>query len=197
VRTGFVVLFAVVASLGLGIAVYLVHVRASAKALIDSAREIRTTADAEREIAAWKKRSGKDFWRESDNPGGDHNYDALIVNLAIARLRLVEPTGVLVDITMRDGKLRCVTVMESVGWYGVALVQIQEWFDEDMPNRFRVSRNRRPSAASVEFPSSLPDDQRIKAFAVNANCLVRPGGCKNADDILPGVWELESLASPE
>jgi hypothetical protein len=197
VRTGFVVLFAVVALLGLGIAVYLAHVRASAKALIDSAREMRTTADAEREIAAWKKRSGKDFWRESDYLDGDHDYSALIVNLAIARLRIVEPAGVRVDITMRDGKLRCVTVMESIGWYGVALVQIQEWFDKDMPNRFQVSRSRRPSMASVEFPSFLPNDQRIKAFAVNANCLVRPGGCKNAEDILPGVWQLESLASPE
>ena len=186
-----------VALLGLGIATYLTRVHASATALINSAREIRTKADAEREIAAWRKRSGKDFWEESDHLGGDHNYDAQIVNLAIARLRLVQPTGVTVSVTMRDGKLHCVTVIESTGWYPVASVWIQEWFDEDMPNRFQVSRNRRPSVATVEFPSSLPDDQRTKAFAVNTKCLVKPGGCKTAEDILPGVWQLESVASPD
>lgn len=46
---------------------------------------------------------------------------------------------------------------------------------------------RRPYAATVEFPSSLSDDQRKKAFAVNTKCLVRPGGCKTAEAIVPGI----------
>ena len=181
---------------GLGIAIYLAHVHASATALINSAREIRTKADAEREIAAWRKRSGNDFREESNHPGGDHNYDAQIGNLAIARLRLVQPTGVTVSVTMRDGNLRCVTVIESTGWYPIASVILQEWFDEDLPNRFHVSGHRSPSRATVYFPSSLPDNQRRKAFAVNTKCLVRLGGCKTADDILPGVWQLESSIGP-
>jgi hypothetical protein len=192
-----VALFAVVASLGLAIAVYLAHVRASATALINSAREIRTKADAEREIAAWRERSGKDFWEESNHAGGDHNYDALIGNFAVARFPFVQPTGVTVGITMRDGQLRCVTVVESTGWRPVASVDIQEWFDEGMPNRFHVGQRRRPYAATVEFPSSLSDDQRTKAFAVDTNCLVRPRGCKSAEDILPGVWQFESAPSSE
>jgi hypothetical protein len=197
VRTGLLVLVAGSTLFCMGLAVYLTHIRASATALINSAREIRSKADAEREIAAWTKRSGKDFWEESDHPGGDHNYDAQILNLAIARLHVVEPTNVIVGITMRDGKLRCVTVIESTGWYPVASVWVQEWFDESMPNRFHVGGHRRPAEAFVEFPSTLPDDQRSKAFAVNTKCLTRPGGCKTADDILPGVWQLQSAVSPE
>jgi hypothetical protein len=197
VRTGLLVLVAGGALFGVGLAVSFTHIRASATALINSALEIRSKGDAEREIAAWRKRSGKDFWEDSDHPGGDHNYDAQILNLAIARLRLVQPTGVTVSVTMRDGKLRCVTVIESTGWYPVASVWIQEWFDESMPNRFHVGGHRRPAEAFVEFPSSLPDDQRSKAFAVNTKCLTRPGGCKTADDILPGVWQLQYAVSPE
>jgi hypothetical protein len=192
VRTGLVAFVAGSALFGIGIAVYLVHIRASAAALINSAREIRTKADAEREIAAWRTRSGKEFWTESDHLGGDHNYDAQIVNLPIARLHIVEPTGVTVGVTMRAGELRSVTVIESTGWYPVASVWIQEWFDEGMPNRFHVRGHARPADAFVEFPSSLPDDQRSKAFAVNTKCLTKPGGCKTADDILPGVWQLQS-----
>ena len=175
----------------LGTIAYLAHIHALASALITSAREIRTKADAEREIAAWRKRSGKEFWMESDSPGGDHNYDAVVDNLPIARLHLVEPTGLTVGITMNDGKLRSVTVIEHVGWYGVASVWIQEWFDEEMPNHFHVSGNRRPYVATVEFPSALPDEERKKAFAVDTGCLVRPGGCKTAEAILPGISQLK------
>lgn len=189
-RTGLGVLVVGGALLGVGITGYLIHIRNSATALISSARNIRTKVDAEREIATWRKRSGKDFWQESDHPGGDHNYDAQIVNLAVARLHIVEPTGVTVGITMNGGKLRCVTVIESVGWYPVASVWVQEWFDETMPSRFHVGSHAKPADAFVEFPSSLPDDQRSKAFAVDTNCLTKPTGCRTAEAILPGVWQL-------
>src|SRR5215467_9254061 len=133
----------------LGAIAYLAHVHALASALIKSAREIRTKADAEREIAAWRKQSGKEFWIEGDAPGGDHNYDAVVDNLLFARVHIVEPTGLTVGITMNDGELRSVTVIESVGWYGVASVWIQEWFGEKMPNHFHVSRKREPYMATV------------------------------------------------
>jgi hypothetical protein len=42
------------------------------------------------------------FWIESDHPGGEHSYDAVVANLAIARLHIVEPTGVTVGVTIRD-----------------------------------------------------------------------------------------------
>jgi len=188
---GLLALVSVLVLLGLGIGAYLSHIRAEATALISSAREIRTKADAEREISDWRKRSGKDFWEESDSLGGEHNYYAQIANVAIARLRLAQPTAIMLNISIRDGKLRAVTVIESTGWYPIASVWIKEWFDEVMPNRFFVSGHRRPAEASVEFPASLPDDQRTKAFKVNTNCLVLPFGCRTADDILPGVLQLK------
>jgi hypothetical protein len=118
----------------LGVLAYLVRLHAVASALVASASEIRTKADAEREIADWRKRFGKDFWEESDHPGGDYNYDAQIASVTLARLHIVQPTALTVGITMRDGQLRAVAVIESTGWYPVASVWIQEWFDEKGPN---------------------------------------------------------------
>jgi hypothetical protein len=181
----------------LGISAYLARLHALASALITSAYEIRTKADANREIAAWSKRFGKDFWAESDHPGGDHNYDAQIVNLTLARLHIVQPTGITVGITMRDGHLWSVAVIESTGWYPVASVWVQEWFDERMPKRIRVLGHRRPYDAWVEFPASLPEDQRKKAFALNTNCLVSPRICKSEEEILPGISQLESATTPD
>ena len=192
VRTVLALLVVVVTSLRVGIAGYAAHLRAKATALIVSAREIRTTADAEREMDAWRQREGKKFWTESNHPGRDHTYDGQIVNLPIAYLRVVEPTGVAVGVTMRDGKLRSVAVIESTGWYPVASVWIQEWFGPDVPKRFHVASKDRLSTAFVEFPSSLPDTPRRMAFALNTRCLVRLGGCRSADDILPGVWKFET-----
>ena len=56
-----VVALAIVAAIVLGIALYLVHIRAKAVALIESARSIRSTEDAQRQIAEWRKREGEQF----------------------------------------------------------------------------------------------------------------------------------------
>jgi hypothetical protein len=182
-----------IGSSGLGIAAYLSHVHALATALVKSARVILTTADAEHEIAAWRTRSGKEFWVESRD-GAEKTYEAQIVN-GIARLGFVELTELTLDITMHEGNLRRITVTEWTAWYPLASVSIQEWFDFDLlsrlPNRFLVSRIEKPAAAAVVFPSSLRDQQRTKAFGINVKCLVRPSRCKAAEDILPGVWQLD------
>src|SRR5258708_5384407 len=136
VRAGVAVLVAAIALFGLGVAAYAIHVCASATALIDSASEIRTTADAEREFAKWRKRLGKEPWMESDDSGRGGNYCARIVNRAIARLHIVEPSEVTVRVTVRDGELLCVTVDISTP---VAPVVIQEWFKPGMQNRFTLS----------------------------------------------------------
>jgi hypothetical protein len=133
----------------------------SGSKVVPARRNRRSAVLAEREIAGWRERSGENFWQESDNLGGDHNYDAQIDNSAIVRLRIVEPTVVTVGITMRDGRLRCVTVIESTGWYPVASVWINEWFEET-PNRLHVGGHNRPHDALVEFPSSLPDDEKSR-----------------------------------
>lgn len=190
-------LVAGVALFGVGIAAYVSHVQASATALIRSARVIRTTADAEREIAAWRRRSGDEFWVESGE-GSEKTYKAQIAN-GIARLGFVELTEVTVDVTMHDGNLRRITVTEWTAWYPLVSVWTQEWFDAGLggvPNRLSISRIGKPSAAAVVFSSSLRDDQRTRAFAFNTKCLVQPSLCKTAEDILPGVWHLDSEAGP-
>jgi len=181
----------------LGILAYLAQLHAMASALVTSAYEIRTKADADIAIAAWRKRFGKDFWKESDHPGGEHNYDAQIANLGLARFHIVQPTGVTVGITMRNGQLWSVAVIESTGWYPVASVWVQEWFDDKIPKRIRVLGHRRPYAAWVEFPDSLLENERKKAFALNTKCLVSLRICKTEEEILPGISQMESVATPD
>src|SRR5215471_6946812 len=103
------------ALLATGIGAYAAHVRASATALINSARRIHSTADAEREIANWRKRSGSQFWQESDRLGGEHNFDGQIENLLLARLGVVEPAAVTLSVTTHGGELRSITLMMTAG----------------------------------------------------------------------------------
>ena len=51
------------------------------------------------------------------------------------------------------------TAVEYTGWYPVASVWIQEWFDEELPSRIRVLGHSKPYDGVVEFPSSLPDQE--------------------------------------
>jgi hypothetical protein len=180
-----------------GIGVYAARIHASAAALIDSARRIHSTADANREIATWRRRSGPRFWQESDHLGGDHNYDGQIENLLLARLGIVEPAAVTLGVTMHSGELRCVTLMMTAGRRptGTPSVWVQEWFDENKASHFRVGQKDKPWAAIVEFSASVPEAQRDKALTLNTKCFVQFNGCKSAADILPGIWELEAPVS--
>jgi len=194
VCAGLAVLVAGIALSGLGIATYAIHVCASATALIDSSSEIRTTADAEREFAKWGKRLGKESWMESEDSGRSGNYYARIVNRAIARLHIVEPSEVRMRVTVRDGKLLCVSVHI---YTPVAPVAVDEWFKLGMQNQFSLSYIKGAvPMARVQLPSSLPDAQRRKAFAVRTRCLVLPVGCQKAEDVLPVIRDLKSGVSP-
>jgi hypothetical protein len=174
------------------IVLYAVRVHASAAALIESASKIHSTADADREIAKWRMQSGNQFWEESDHPGGDHDYNAQVENLLISRLRIVEPTEVTMGITMRGGKLRCVTIVMTTGRKPstTSSVWIQEWFDVEGASLIHVNAKGRPWKAIVDLTSTVPDAQRQKTLRLNTRCFVKPGGCRSAEEILPNVWQL-------
>ena len=188
VRAGLAALAVGTALFGLGIAAYAVHVCASATALIDSASRIHTLADAEREVAKWRERLGKEFWMESDNPGRSVNYYARVRTLRIAHLHLVKSSEVMTRVTVSNGKLLCVTVFVQTP---EAPVAIQEWFNENRSNLFYLSSIKgAPPTARVQFSSSLPDVERGKAFAVRTRCLVLPFGCNSAEDVLPVIRDM-------
>jgi hypothetical protein len=133
-------------------------------------------ADAEREFAKWRKNSRVEFWIEGDGSGGDGNYYARMANLAIARLHVVEPSEVMTRVTVRDGKLLRVSVDV---YTPAAPVTIEEWFKPRFQSRFYLSYIKGAvPMARVQFPSSLPDAQRRKAFAVRTSVWCCPAGAR-------------------
>jgi hypothetical protein len=187
----FVVSVASIVLFVLGVAAYAAHMRATATALVESARGIRTTADAEREIAAWRNRFGEHFWEESDHLGGDHNYDGTIDNLSLARLHMVQPMAVTLGLTIRDAELRNVALLLQTGRPNSA-IWLQEWFDADTSGHFHVVRKNFPKAAFVEFSVTIPETERLRVFKVNTNCFLLFRTCKEAEDLLPSVWQLDT-----
>lgn len=179
---------------GLGIRAYLLRIEKTAEQLIGSVRAVRTTEDAQRVIAEWKTLSGNQFWQESDHLGGDHNYDAQIDNGLVSRLHICEPTAITVGFTMYNKELRAAVVIMTTGrkQNATSSVWLQEWFEPDSINRIHVVAKDRPWRATVEFPYAIGAGQREKAFAFNTKCFVRLGGCKSAEEILPGVWKLDT-----
>jgi hypothetical protein len=177
-----------------GLAVYAVRVRASAQALITSASEIRSAADAERQIEIWRNLSGRRFSEAGALEDGDHSYDIQVENGLLHRLHIAVPAEVGMTITMRSGELRSVILVMFTGREPstTAGVWVQEWFDSGNTNDIHVNSKDRPWKATVEFSSTLSPAQRQKAFALNAGCLVQAGSCKSAEDMLPEVWQFGS-----
>jgi predicted dehydrogenase len=126
----------------IGAEIYAYRVRAKAQELVESALRIGSTADAKREIEDMRKRFGNSFWEESDHMGGDHNYDAQVHNLSVARFLIVAPTVLNMGVAIRNGQLHYVILTMASGRGGFAPsagVWIQEWFDPSQTSHMHVS----------------------------------------------------------
>ena len=178
----------------IGIFVYAVHVCSSAQKLIDSARTIHSSADAERVISDWKKWSDQHSFNERVLPDGNHAYSLKVENRLLNRLRIVPLTTVSMAVTMRNGELQSILVVMFTGNEPntTAGVWVQEWFTAFPMNDVRVNDKWRPWKATVDLSSATLDAQREKAFALNTKCFVQIRGCRSAEEILPAVWELHS-----
>jgi hypothetical protein len=174
----------------LGIVIYAANVRASAQALIDSAKSIHSTADAQREIAIWQRRSRESSW-EASTQSQDLIFDTRVDNRLLHYLHICPPTVAALSISIRDGQLRSIILVMFTGSDPNTTpgVWIQEWFDSGTPANFYVKGKDKPWRATVEFSSAVPEAEREQAFALNANCFVKLKGCKNAEEILPNVWQ--------
>jgi len=160
----------------IGAEIYAYRVRARDKELVKSALRIRSTADAKDEIEDMRKRFGNSFWEESDHLGGDHNYDAQVHNLSIARFLIVAPTVLNRGAAIRNGQLHYVVVTMASGQRGFAPsahVWIQEWFGPAQSSHMHVSERDRPRSAAVDCTSAVPDAVGQKAFGSRTACFAK------------------------
>ncbi len=172
--------------------IYAYRVRAKAQELAKSALRIRSTADANHEIENLRQRFGNSFWEESDQLGGDHVYDAQVHNFSIARFMIAMPTVLNMGVAIRDGQLHYLVLTMASGRRGfapVAGVWIQEWFDPPQPARMHVSDKDRPWSAAVDFTPAVPDPVRQRALGLRTVCFTKTRGCRNAEELLPHVWQ--------
>ena len=98
-------------------------------------------------------------------------------------------------VTLRDGKLICVSVET---WTPKASVVVLEWFRPEMSPEFylRYVKAAIPTAR-VDFPSSLPDAEKKRAFDVSTSCLLIPRLCATTEDLLPLVRTLRLRTTPD
>lgn len=192
IRVGAVIGFCIVAALLFAL-MYALRVQGAAEALVQSARKIQSTQDAEREVEAWEKRSDRRFIKEQSTDGQEQSFIFQVENVRLAHFLIVRPSVVELVINYRHGVLNRVTVVMFQGRRpeNTAGVWIQEWFGTAMADDFHVNEKDRPLKAVVEFSSSAAE--RSKAFALNTKCFLPLARCNRAEEILPGVWQL----SPE
>jgi len=180
-----------------GLAFYAQHVRASAQALISSAGQIRSAADAERQIAVWRQQFPRGYEESQSTDGIGHAFKFEVRSGLLSTFHVVPSTGVSVQVSTRSDRLLRIVV----GMYTEqASVWIQEEFSDDS-QVFRVDsqkdRSDIPMKTIVTLGSGTAESTRAKAFALNVNCLMKPGGCKSAQEMLFTVRQLESAAQTQ
>jgi hypothetical protein len=175
--------------------IYAVHLRSSAQTLIASAKQIRSATEAEDQIAMWRRRfAGK--YSEEPEGNGNRVYEVRLDNRLLYWLHLVPPTQLAVSIEMREKSLRGLFVVMTTESNGSASAWVQETFvgatrsrdPEELYVDARRDGSGRPWKTTVELTSQVAPAEKEKAFAIEATCLVRIGGCRDAAEILPSVW---------
>jgi hypothetical protein len=178
----------------LGTTAYAVHLHFISAALITSAREIRTTGDAQREINAWSKHIGSESWTDSYDEGHATRYFVRVSNRGISRLHLAAWSALTMRVTLRDERLLSVSLeMETP----TAPVVVEERFKSGMPDKFYLSYLKAAvPIARLQFFSSIPDTQRRRAFTIRTRCLLVPHLCTSVEDVVPVISNLDLRASP-
>jgi hypothetical protein len=173
--------------LAVGTAIYAARVHASAQALIYSAAEIRSTADAKRLIAVWRGRTDWNFEEAGINQFGEDSYDFHVDNSWLYRLHIVPPTMAGMSVMFRNNELRTVALIVYSGWEPnkTSGVWVHEWFGSNERKDLCIDTKNEPLQAIIDFPSTMSDSERKKLFGMNAYCFIKPRGCGSAEAILP------------
>ena len=173
--------------LAVGTIAYAAHVRASAKALIDAAGRIRSRADVEQQARIWQRARGYSEFVSPD--GTERGYQMEVRSGWLSTFRLVPSTGVLLQVSTRSNILERVVL-------GMYNEQSSVWVQRaslTTTSHIWLQRDRAgvPAKVLVMLGSAADESTLAKAFALNANCMVKLGGCKNAQEMLPSVSQLE------
>ena len=171
------------------------QLRRSAHELIISAKQIHSTADAEREIRTWRQRVGRGYSESRSPDGKGLAYQVQVGNGLLSRLPLIPSAGALLQVTTFSGQLNQVLV----GVYtDKSSVWVQEDFSGKSPEQLYIKSERDSAGKAAKtilmFTSDVAAEERENAFALNAACLVKPGGCPHAEDILPTLPLLQNSA---
>ena len=162
------------------------------EALILSALRVRSTDDVANEIDYWRKRLPDSCVQTESSIGDGRAFRVQINNSILAHLHLAPNTGMLLQYTTVSGELRQVLLgvfnQQSSVWS-------QEEFASGLSDRMSIHSEGLSSAkathALLSFGAGISESKKKSAFAMNANCLVQIGGCHNAQDILPGIDQLQ------
>jgi hypothetical protein len=172
-----------------GMIAYAVRVRASAQALIQSAREIHSVADADRLASTWGESSfrGHTAFHSRER----HEYQFEVRSGLLTTFHLVPSTGILLQVTLVPDQRQRVVL-------GMYTDQSSVWVQDDSTAanssvQSQPDPSGSPKKAVVILGAGADESTRARAFAFNPNCLAKLGGCSDAQQILSTVRQLENI----
>lgn len=170
------------------VSVYMMHLRSSAKALIQSAYEIAPNSDMENLAQQWQRQFGNDFYSTSSSYKNSRTYQVILTNKVAHALHLVPFTFLSAAITTVGSAPKVLVVSMYVD--DKSTVWVQEDFSLQM-QVFRVQTQRdrlmNPSKTTVDLSITASHDDRKAAFGLNVDCMIKIGGCDGPQQLLPTI----------
>jgi hypothetical protein len=105
-------------------------------------------------------------------------------------LRLVPPTGFYFSFGFHNGVLASKKATLGQGICCVALVREVKFNPSEGRGNpgYNLIPNGAPYKVLVHLDTRATEEEKRIAFQFNLDCLTTVGGCKDAHQLLPGVW---------
>jgi hypothetical protein len=186
----------IVVGVSAGISVY--RIRKHATVLLNEFRELGTSTNPTASFERMKQKYTSQIHRLGACTPKACQYEMTFSNMALSRLRVIPYTEMNLIFNEYDGVLRSEMLDYRAAFTDreSPTVHIEQGsFAKGCGTRFDVSphgTSGKTGSGLVSYDQRATGLQRDAALALNVNCLVRLGGCKDIADLLPTMWGHDS-----
>ncbi len=167
-----------------------IHVRTEAEALLDRSRHLDVGSSPYEQAVGTLNQFQRYRSSNESCSSGECELEYRFDNTGMRALRLVPPTGFYFSFDFHGGVLTSKKAILGQGICCVALVREVKFNPSETDGNpgFNVIPNGAPHKVLVNLDTRATEEERRIAYQFNLACLTAVGGCKDAHQLLPGVW---------
>ncbi len=167
-----------------------IHVRSEAEALLERSRHLDVGSSSYEQVVSTLRPFHRYQSSNESCSSGDCELEYRFDNTGMRTLRLVPPTSFYFSFGFHNGLLTSKKAILGQGICCVARVREVKFNpgEGDGNPGYNLIPNGAPYKVLINLDTRATEEEKRIAYQFNLDCLTAVGGCKDAHQLLPGVW---------